>query len=59
MSINREELKEWFVHNCEAFDNCTQLVEYAVDKFDLPERWLDMNTHWIWEDALNAFPCQD
>ena len=50
----RAYVRQWMAANIHEVDNYTFLAEAAADKLDLPQEWLDDETHWIWEEALRA-----
>ena len=50
----RAYVRQWMVANIHEVDNYTLLAEAAADKLDLPQEWLDDETHWIWDEALLA-----
>ncbi|AEK58757.1 conserved hypothetical protein [Acidithiobacillus caldus SM-1] len=36
------------------YENATLLVEAADEEFDLPDGGLDNETHWVWDEAVDA-----
>ncbi len=50
----QQKVSEWMLFNSNPGDDATLLAETAVDVLDLPQAWLDDETHWIWEAALSA-----
>lgn len=40
--------------NAQDFDAATQLAEAANVALDLPYDAMDDETHWVWEEALDA-----
>jgi len=35
-------------------EGATALAQTAAAVLDLPEHWLDDETHWIWDEALRV-----
>lgn len=51
----RREVKAWMLRNADDCDEgCTRLVEAAAAGLDLPEQWLDDETHWLWDVAFEV-----
>ena len=51
----RREVKRWMLLNADCDDVSTTLAESAAAALDLPEAWLDDETHWLWDVALEAW----
>ena len=47
-------VRQWMVVNADDYDNGTQIAEAANIALNLPDAWMDDETHWIWEMALEA-----
>jgi hypothetical protein len=47
----RQDVREWMSRHAGEFYSATALAEAAP----VPAAWLDDETHWIWEEALEAF----
>jgi hypothetical protein len=55
MKATRKEVKKWLKENAADYESATELAEAANCEFDLPEDGLDDETHWIWDDVMDAF----
>lgn len=53
-SASRGQVKSWMRQNAQDFDTATQLAEAANVALDLPYDAMDDETHWVWEEALDA-----
>lgn len=53
-SATRKQVRSWMRMNASEYDNPTQLAEGANVVFDLPCGAMDDETHWVWDEALDA-----
>jgi len=54
-SATRRQVRRWMRQNVSEYDgNMTFLAEGANAALNLPDGALDDETHWIWDEALNA-----
>lgn len=51
---NRAYVRQWMNANANEYTSATELAEAANAALRLPADCLDDETHWIWEEALNA-----
>ena len=51
---SRRQVRSWMRANAHDYEDATHLAEAANAEFKLPADWLDSETHWIWEEALDA-----
>ena len=53
--LSRSAVRAWMKLNVGLSRTTTELAEQAVDFLDLPQEWLDDETHWIWDEAAEIF----
>ena len=53
-SARRRDVRRWMQHNAEDFETATQLAEAANAVFKMDGDPLADETHWIWDEALEA-----
>ena len=51
---NRAYVRQWMNANANEYESATELAEAANAALRLPVNCLDDETHWIWDEALNA-----
>ena len=51
----RRQVRRWMRCNAIDCDGMTQLVEAANAVLRLPDGALDDETHWVWDEAFEAF----
>ena len=51
----RRQVRRWMRDNASDYDGMTQLVEAANAVLRLPDGALDDETHWVWDEAFEAF----
>ena len=51
----RRQVRRWMRDNASDYDGMTQLVEAANATLRLPDGALDDETHWVWDEAFEAF----
>ena len=44
----------WMYANRHEYDSATKLVEDTNIIFGLPDEWMDDETHWVWDIAVNS-----
>lgn len=54
-SARRRDVRRWMQHNSGEFENATCLAEAANAAFRIDGDPLGDETHWIWDEALEAF----
>ena len=52
--VRRRDVRAWMHNNAEHYETATEIVEAANIIFCLPEGCLNNETHWIWDEAVNA-----
>lgn len=53
---SRREVRGWMLRNADDCDEgATMLAQSAAAALDLPESWLDDETHWLWDVAFEAW----
>lgn len=55
MTATRNQVKAWMQRNSENYENATELAEAANVALELPNGAMDDETHWIWDEALEAY----
>ena len=55
--VTRRQVRLWMRDNASDYDGMTQLVEAANATLRLPDGALDDESHWIWDEAFEAFEC--
>ena len=55
----KAKIRNWMIANAPEYEGATQLAEGANAEFDLPESWLDSETHWIWDLAADCYMDED
>jgi hypothetical protein len=55
----RRDVRAWMRNNAEHYETATEIVEAANIIFRLPDDCLDDETHWIWDDAVDAVDAID
>ncbi|MGK9451961.1 hypothetical protein [Acidithiobacillus caldus] len=50
----RQQVRRWMRSAVGYYENATLLVEAADEEFDLPDGGLDNETHWVWDEAVDA-----
>lgn len=55
MAARRRDVRRWMQHNVDSYSTATELAEAAGVVFRLPDGGLDNETHWVWDEALEAF----
>jgi hypothetical protein len=53
-SARRRDVRAWMRHNADDYDTATELAEAANSVFRLPDGGLDVETHWVWDEAAEA-----
>lgn len=53
-NATRAQVRAWMRSNAEDYECATALAEAANAAFSLPGDGLDDETHWVWDEALNA-----
>ena len=53
-NANRRHVRLWMRNNAADFDCATHLAEAANSALDLPPDAMSDDTHWVWEEALDA-----
>jgi hypothetical protein len=48
----KRRIENWLDLNAGNHDCATHLAETAIDVLELPQAWLDDDTHWIWDSAM-------
>ena len=51
----RRQVRRWMRDNASDYDGMTKLVEAANAVLRLPDGALDDETHWVWDEAFEAF----
>lgn len=54
-SAQRRDVRRWMQHNAADYTSATELAEAANVVFRLPDGGLDNETHWVWDEAAEAF----
>lgn len=52
---SRRQVRRWMRENASEHEGMTQLVEAANATLRLPDGALDDETHWVWDEAFEAF----
>ena len=52
-SLTQQSISSWMYGNAREYNCATALAEAAIDILGLPEEWLQDETHWIWDSALD------
>jgi uncharacterized protein (DUF2342 family) len=52
---SRRQVRSWMRLNVVHYEGETQLAEGANIVFDIPNGGLDNETHWVWDEAFDAF----
>lgn len=52
---SRGRVRRWMRLHAGEHDTATGLAEAANAALDLPQAWLDSESHWIWDEALRSF----
>ena len=55
-SARRRDVRLWMRKNAEHYETATELAEAANSVFRLPDGGLDDETHWVWDEAIEAIP---
>jgi len=50
----RRDVRLWMRHNAGSYSTATELAEAAAEVFNLPDGGLDNETHWVWDEAVEA-----
>ena len=53
-SARRRDVRLWMRHNADDYHTATDLAEAANAVFRLPDEGLDDETHWVWDEAMEA-----
>lgn len=53
----RRQVRRWMRDNASDYEGITQLAEAANATLRLPDGSLDDESHWIWDEAFEAFEC--
>ena len=53
-NARRRDVRAWMRHNAEHYETATELAEAANAVFRLPDGGLDDETHWVWDESLEA-----
>lgn len=53
-AARRRDVRLWMQHNACRYSTATELAEAADDVFRLPNGGLDNETHWVWDEAVEA-----
>lgn len=55
-TATRRQVRAWMRRAVaeEGYNDATHLAEAANDEFHLPEGAMDDETHWVWEEAIDA-----
>jgi len=48
----RREVRRWMRMHASEYETATALVEAANASLDLPQQWLNDETHWVWDEAV-------
>lgn len=51
---SRAQVRAWMRREASAYDTATALAEAANIALDLPPGAMDDETHWVWEEAMQA-----
>lgn len=54
-TARRRDVRAWMRHNAHDYETATALAEAANAVFRLPGDGLDDETHWVWDEAAEAF----
>ena len=57
-SARRRDVRAWMRHNADHYETATELAEAANAIFRLPGDGLDDETHWVWDEAVEAIDDQ-
>lgn len=52
--VRRRDVRAWMRRNQEHYETATALAEAAFDVFRLPDDVLEDQTHWLFDEALEA-----
>ena len=52
---SRRRVRSWMLANAGEYDGPTQLAEAANVEFCLPGDGLNDETHWVWDEAADAY----
>lgn len=52
---SRRQVRSWMRRNVHDYENATFLAEAANVEFELPGNGLDDETHWVWDEAQDAY----
>lgn len=53
-TATRQQVRRWMRGSACYYEDATLLAEAADEEFHLPDGGLNNETHWIWEDAVDA-----
>lgn len=53
-AARRRDVRLWMRHNAGSYSTATELAEAAAEVFNLPDGGLDNETHWVWDEAVEA-----
>lgn len=53
-NASRVVIRQWMRAMAHEYETATKLAEAAATELGLPDEWLDDETHWIWDLAINA-----
>ena len=55
LGATRRQVRRWMRDNAVDYEGMTQLVEAANCTLRLPDGALDDDTHWVWDEAFEAY----
>ena len=55
LGATRRQVCRWMRDNAVDYEGMTQLVEAANSTLHLPDGALDDDTHWVWDEAFEAY----
>ncbi len=53
-TATRQQVRRWMRSAVGYYENASLLVEAADEEFKLPDGGLNNETHWIWDEAVDA-----
>lgn len=53
-NASRRQVRSWMRNNADGYDCATQLAEAANAALDLPPDAMNDETHWVWDEAVDA-----